>query len=299
MAESGRPDRSRSSCALRGQGGRLPTITRPPIRLRRRTERGVSFHAGGPTENRRERPCPKRSTRWGAGWRIFFPVFTVVSVFQSAPHTRFWLGETTRHGVGSTSCGPLPRDESGPRTRLLDHVNRCLGCRACETACPAGVRYGSLLEKARQGATEERGGGRLLDLTLESLTGRSTSRLVYALARLARGSRIARLGARLLPGRAGLAFGMLAATRRSTEQTVNAGSGSPANTKSRRSPQDIRSARRVRDVGPVRSRSPGDSPHPPRRGHAELSAAGQGVLRSSARTRRKTGCRPCAGPQEH
>ncbi|KAA3660691.1 MAG: 4Fe-4S dicluster domain-containing protein [Chloroflexi bacterium] len=41
------------------------------------------------------------------------------------------------------------------------HLTRCLACRSCETACPSGVPYGSLVETARIMVEQQRTPGRL------------------------------------------------------------------------------------------------------------------------------------------
>ena len=47
----------------------------------------------------------------------------------------------------------LMRAIQAGRTAISDitvrHIDLCLGCRACETACPSGVQYGNLLEHTR------------------------------------------------------------------------------------------------------------------------------------------------------
>ena len=46
----------------------------------------------------------------------------------------------------------LESGESGATTQL--HLDRCLTCQACETTCPSGVQYGSLVEIGRELAEE-------------------------------------------------------------------------------------------------------------------------------------------------
>jgi glycolate dehydrogenase iron-sulfur subunit len=44
----------------------------------------------------------------------------------------------------------LVNDGQAPLSRgFVDHIDKCLDCRACETACPSGVEYGKLVEHAR------------------------------------------------------------------------------------------------------------------------------------------------------
>lgn len=104
-----------------------------------------------------------------------------------------------------------PRERANPRGRiaLMRAVDRgemalddpafaqamyyCLGCRACETACPAGVEFGRLLEGARAAVEEAGAGGRPDDFPRDWLLGRV---LPYP-SRLRWGARLLRLHQRM------------------------------------------------------------------------------------------------------
>jgi glycolate oxidase iron-sulfur subunit len=64
----------------------------------------------------------------------------------------------------------LARGELDLDSHLEIHLDRCLSCRACESACPSGVRYGMLLDACRETITKSHGGRPLIKRLLNRLT---------------------------------------------------------------------------------------------------------------------------------
>ncbi len=72
------------------------------------------------------------------------PTYEVARTEMEAPRGRIALMRAAADG----------RVDAGGAFR--EHLDSCLGCRSCETACPSGVRYGALLERAREAIEAER-----------------------------------------------------------------------------------------------------------------------------------------------
>jgi glycolate oxidase iron-sulfur subunit len=69
------------------------------------------------------------------------PTYRVLGEEMDSPRGRLYL-------MRAVAEGRLERTPTYVR-----HLDLCLGCRACETACPAGVQFGTLLEIARSEVT--------------------------------------------------------------------------------------------------------------------------------------------------
>ena len=104
--------------------------------------------------------------------------------------------------------GDLPLDDADVGT----HLDRCLGCRACETACPSGVPYGHLLEATRATTASVRPTPAVGAFILALFAQPRALRVVLWGARMLRGSRLPALLARLLPKRLAFPMAMLAST---------------------------------------------------------------------------------------
>lgn len=65
------------------------------------------------------------------------PTYALTGLERSSPRGRIRLMKAVADGQMKITQG------------FVDEMNFCLDCQACETACPAGVQYGSLVEAAR------------------------------------------------------------------------------------------------------------------------------------------------------
>jgi len=130
------------------------------------------------------------------------PTYVVLEDENDSPRGRLVLMRSLLEGSLQTS------DET-----VRGHLDRCLGCRACETACPAGVPYGHLLEATRATLTERHPLPLAARLMLAVFARPRLSALAMLLGRLMRATHLAPLLARLVPGRFGFALLMLEATR--------------------------------------------------------------------------------------
>ena len=65
------------------------------------------------------------------------PTYRELGVEMDSPRGRIY--QMVQVATGQTAINPT----------YIEHMDLCLGCRACETACPSGVEYGKLIEAAR------------------------------------------------------------------------------------------------------------------------------------------------------
>jgi glycolate oxidase iron-sulfur subunit len=130
------------------------------------------------------------------------PTYVVLEDENDSPRGRLVIMREILEGTIATDDVPARR-----------HLDRCLGCRACETACPSGVPYGHLLEATRATLTERHPLPLAARLLLAVFARPWLLRLVMAAGRLVRATRLSAPLGRLLPRRFGFALDMLEATR--------------------------------------------------------------------------------------
>ncbi len=85
------------------------------------------------------------------------PTYAVLGVEMDSPRGRIYQMQAVAEGRMAISPD------------FVEHMYCCLGCRACETACPSGVQFGKLIEAAREQIQLEADHRPLLDLHPEAM----------------------------------------------------------------------------------------------------------------------------------
>ena len=117
------------------------------------------------------------------------PTYTRLGDENDSPRGRLYLMRAVVEGRLS------PESEA-----FQTHIDRCLGCRACEPVCPSSVQYGVLLEAARESVFRARETPAVVGMLLAVFSSRAWTRWSMRLARVVRGFGMAGLVAKLMPG---------------------------------------------------------------------------------------------------
>ena len=137
------------------------------------------------------------------------PTYVITGNENDGPRGRLYL-------MRAVAEGRLENTSEAFRT----HIDRCLGCRACEQVCPAGVEYGQLLEHSREELLHAQPKNdftnKALRFALRHLwLSPARLRLFFGAARLFRTLGLSRLllKSRLFPKRAEFALALLESSR--------------------------------------------------------------------------------------
>jgi glycolate oxidase iron-sulfur subunit len=180
------------------------------------------------------------------------PTYVITGDENDGPRGRLYLMRAVGEGKLSNESRAFER-----------HIDRCLGCRACEQVCPAGVEYGQLLEAARaelfSSATQRGLAYQALRFALRHIWLQPARlKFAFALARLARDSGFAGLLlktglARIVSRRFEFGFALLHSSR----------------------PQNLRrsSSRRKLSHGTLHVTGPANLPEPPTKVRATTTPA--------------------------
>lgn len=89
------------------------------------------------------------------------PTFRLLDDEWDGPRGRIYLIKQMLEEQAPSAADLLPAYSLAtlagrtPGANVQLHLDRCLGCRSCETSCPQGVRYGRLLDIGRELAEKE------------------------------------------------------------------------------------------------------------------------------------------------